>query len=119
MYILLHFSIFLKWILLPNAEITLVQTLLIKLLILANIEYNKADQSSIESYNEDLCVYHNIFDKNGLIFLNQIRVKGKFNNYSVEKAAESIQCPFKNAVKKECIEYIIEEQQKNYSGMFK
>ena len=84
-----------------------------------NIEHNKVDQSSIQSYNEDLYVYHDIFDKNGLIFLNKTKVHGGFNDFSVEKVAESIQCPFKDAAKKLCIEYIIDEQQKNYWGMLK
>ena len=36
------------------------------------------------------------------------------SNFSIERLAQLIQCPYKNAEKKENIENIMEEQQKNY-----
>ena len=37
-----------------------------------------------------------------------------FSNFSLENLAQLIQYPYKNAEKKENVENIIEEQQKNY-----
>ena len=37
-----------------------------------------------------------------------------FSNYSLENLANLIQCPYQKAKKKESIENIMEEQQKNY-----